>query len=31
MKYDPIKNPNYVATVIRVAALEDLEAEESNA
>lgn len=25
MKYDPIKNPNYVATVIRVAALEDLE------
>lgn len=25
MKYDAIKNPNYVATVIRVAALEDLE------
>lgn len=25
MKYDPIKNPNYVATVVRVAALSDLE------
>lgn len=25
MKYDTIKNPNYVATVVRVAALEDLE------
>lgn len=25
MKYDAIKNPNYVATIIRVAALEDLE------
>lgn len=25
MKYDTIKNPNYVATIVRVAALEDLE------
>lgn len=25
MKYEPVKNPNYVATIIRVNALEDLE------